>query len=344
MRVLLDMTFARWGPSGTGVYLSRLAPALRAEGVDVVEAINERRGAPGGGAARSLRNFAEDRWWTRVELPRLARRAGVDVLHHPLPAYAPAAPCPQVVTVHDLAFERLPWAFDRRYRAWAHRAHRDAARHAAAVVCPSQSTKRDVRSRWGLPDERVVVAPHGPGQELAVAPDRSPEPRHFLYVGDDEPRKNLVALRVAAATAPLPLVIAGSAGDRHADLAALHAGAAALVHPSLHEGFGLTVLEAMAAGTPVVAGRVPGVAELCADAALLVDVRDPAALGAAMDRVARDAGLRERLAESGLRRAAAFSWARSARAHVEAYETALRARPGEPIRSESGADTLGAGR
>src|SRR3954447_17454967 len=104
MRVLLDTTFARRGPSGTGVYLTRLAPALRALGVEVIQAANERRGAPGGGTAQSLRNLAADSWWTRVELARLARECGADVLHHPLPAHAPSAPCPQVVTVHDLAF------------------------------------------------------------------------------------------------------------------------------------------------------------------------------------------------------------------------------------------------
>jgi glycosyltransferase involved in cell wall biosynthesis len=325
MRVLLDTTFARRGASGTGVYLGHLAPALRALGVDVVEAVNDRRGAPGGGTAQSLRNLAEDRWWTRVELPRLARDADCDVLHHPLPAHSASAPCPQVVTVHDLAFERLPWAFDPRFRVWAHRTHRAAAREATAIVCPSNATARDIRARWAVPAERIVVAPHGPGQELAVSADRG-APRHFLYVGDDEPRKNLAALRAAAADAPLPLVLAGAASAAPAaapDLAALHAGAAALVHPSLHEGFGLTVLEAMAAGTPVIAGRVPGVAELCGDAALLVDVRDPAALAAAMRRVAEDAGLRADLSARGLRRAAEFSWERSARAHVEAYERAL---------------------
>ena len=121
MRVLLDVTYARRGPSGTGIYLTELASALRADGVDVVEAPNERRRPPGAGSAR---NLATDAWWTQVELPRLARRAGADVLHHPLPALARRAPCPQVVTIHDLAFLRLPEAFDPRFRRYAARAHR----------------------------------------------------------------------------------------------------------------------------------------------------------------------------------------------------------------------------
>jgi glycosyltransferase involved in cell wall biosynthesis len=95
------------------------------------------------------------------------------------------------------------------------------------------------------------------------------------------------------------------------------------VHPSLHEGFGLTPLEAMSAGTPVVAARSPGVTEVCGDAVVYVDPHDPAALAAELGRVASDEGLRRDLTERGRRQAASFSWARSARAHVEAYTLAV---------------------
>src|SRR5207244_1400892 len=156
-----------------------------------------------------------------------------------------------------------------------------------------------------------VVAPLGPGQEIGVdAPDA--ERAHLLYVGDDEPRKNLPVLLEAygryreQATEPLPLVLAGSAtGDRpgvvvehhpgRERLAELYAGAVALLHPSLYEGFGLTPLEAMSAGTPVVAGRSPGVEEVCGDAARYTDPRDPAALAVAIAEVARLPELRREL-------------------------------------------------
>jgi glycosyltransferase involved in cell wall biosynthesis len=332
VRVLIDTTFARRGPSGTGVYVERLVAALRELGVDVVEAANERRRPPGGGGARSALNLAADRWWIGVELARRAREANADVVHHPLPAYSRAIGCPQVVTVHDLAFERLPDHFDARWGAYARRVHRRAARRAGAVVAVSQTTATDVMARWGVARERIVVAPHGPGQEPAQ-PSRPDQARHFLYVGDDEPRKNLALLtaahrlyREAAGGAALPLVLAGAAGDERPDadrLAALYAGAAALVHPALHEGFGLTPLEAMSAGTPVIAARSSGVVEVCEDAAVYVDPRDPRALAAELARVAGDEGLRSELSERGRRRAAAFSWARSARRHIEAYTLAI---------------------
>jgi glycosyltransferase involved in cell wall biosynthesis len=340
MRVLLDTTFALRGPTGTGVYLRRLVPALEALGVEVVEAANQARRPPAGGGLGSLRNAASDRWWTTVELPRRAAAARADVLHHALPAVAPAWSPPQVVTLHDLAFERLPDAFDPRFRAFARRVHRAAARRARAVVCVSESTARDARALWGIAPERIVVAPHGPGQVDAVGAESA---EHLLYVGDAEPRKNLPVLLAGYAEHrrrsgdALPLVLAGTASAAApgvrveprpdaAGLAGLYRRAAVLVLPSLHEGFGMTALEAMAAGVPVVAARAPGVTETCAGAARYFDPRDPDALADALGEVTADPGVRERLVAAGRERAATFSWERSARAHLRAYTLATQAR------------------
>ena len=334
MRVLLDTSYALRGPSGTAVYLERLARALRTEGVDVVEAADERRRPPAGGGAGSVRNLAHDAWWTQVALPRRAREAGADVLHHPLPALARRAPCAQVVTLHDLAFERLPDRFAPAFRRWATLTHRVAARGAAAVVCGSHTPRRDALARWGLDPARIVGAPHGPGQEPQLAAARA---EHFLYVGDDEPRKNLALLleaharyRRLAGAGALELVLAGRAQacqegvrcEPAPELARLLGASAALVHPALHEGFGLTALEAMQAGVPVIAARAPGLTETCADAVLYVDPYDADGLARALAAVAGDARLRAELAERGRERAAAFSWRASARAHIEAYTLA----------------------
>lgn len=324
MRLLIDTTFALRGPSGTAVYLDRLAAALRAAGVDVVEAANAARRPPAGGGPGSVRNLLADRRWVRRELPRRAAQAGADVLHHPLPAWSPRAPCPQVVTVHDLAFETHPERFGRGFAVWARHAHRAAARRADAVICVSEATAGLVRERWGVPAERIVVAHHGPGQAL---PDAAPrEPAHVLYVGDDEPRKNLGLLCEAAARFPaLPVRIAGRAGEQvdAATLAELYAGALALVHPSVDEGFGLVPLEAMTAGTPVVAVRTAAVEEVCGDAAIYVDAGDAPGLAAALERLHAEPALRADVIARGRERAARFDWAASARAHVGAYERAL---------------------
>ncbi len=335
MRVLLDTSYALRGPSGTAVYLERLSGALRAEGVDLVEAADERRPPPAGGGVHSARNLARDTWWTQVALPRRARETGADILHHPLPALAHHAPCPQVVTIHDLAFERLPEHFTPAFRRWSSVTHRRAARGAQGVVCVSQTTRRDAMARWGLDGARTLVAAHGPGQELDVCRVGA---EHVLYIGDDEPRKNLALLleaharyRAQAGEGALDLVLAGRASarqdgvrcERRPDLGALLGAAAALVHPSLHEGFGLTALEAMQAGVPVIAARSPGLVETCAEAVLYVDPYDAGALARELARVAHDPALRAELAGLGCERAAAFTWRASARAHIEAYTLAI---------------------
>jgi glycosyltransferase involved in cell wall biosynthesis len=161
-----------------------------------------------------------------------------------------------------------------------------------------------------------------------------------LFVGDTEPRKNLAGLLAAYAAyrttvaEPAELVLAGAAAAAAREpgvtgvpapspeqLAALLDGARALVHPSLHEGFGLPLLEAMARGVPVAAVASAGASEVCGPAALLVE---PDGLAEAVGRVAGDAALRADLAERGRERAGRFSWQASARAHMRAYTLALR--------------------
>jgi glycosyltransferase involved in cell wall biosynthesis len=338
--VLIDTTYSRRAPhSGTAVYIQKLCEELRRlDVIELLEVENRRRRPPAGGGLGSVRNLLVDRWWTGVELPRLARAARADVIHHALPAYSRRATVPQVVTVTDLAYERLPECFDRSFRIYAARTNRAAALAAAAVICISETTATDVRELWGVSPERTVVARLGPGQGLA-APEG--EGTHLLYVGDDEPRKNLAMLIEAyriyrdGNREPLPLVLAGSASaagpgiivERHPGverLARLYADAVALVHPSLYEGFGLTALEAMSAGVPVIAADAPGVTEVCAEAVRYADPHDPRTFADAIGEVAASPELRRQLAERGVRRAEAFSWTRCARAHVDAYSLAQK--------------------
>jgi glycosyltransferase involved in cell wall biosynthesis len=371
VKVLLDTSYARRGASGTATYVERLAAGLDELNVEVVAVADDGRPAPGGGGWRSARNAVRDRWWLDVALPRLAARHAVDVVHHPLPAaFRPrrsTAGIAQVITVHDLAFELLPDAFDPRFARWASRTHRAAALRADAVVAVSRTTAGDVRERWEVPVDRIVVAPHGPGQwrardirhgETVRSRPTGPERPYLLYVGDDEPRKDLPTLRAAHALlrdrlgdATPDLVLAGQvraperdarqraaagagadrigARERRVDapdrdgLLALMDGALALVHPALHEGVGLTPLEAMARGLPVVVAASPGLTETCQDAAAYFPPGDADALADVLEALVPDARRREALAVAGRRVAGDRSWTIAARRHVEAYTLAV---------------------
>ena len=341
VRVLLDTTFALRGPSGTATYLAQLGPALERLGVEVVAVGDTGRPAPAGGGLGSARNLGRDQRWLHETLPRVAHGHGCDVLHHPLPALAARCPVAQVVTVHDLAFEAFPQHFAPAFRRWARATHRVAARRADAVVAVSRTTAAELELRWKVPPHRVEVARHGPGPSALERLPRAAAPRCFLYVGDLEPRKQLGLLleayaryrRALADVPPLDLVLVGSgapppapgvrsvgrASDR--ELAELQAHAAALVHPSVHEGFGLTVLEAMSAGTPVLAYPSDGVREIGGDVVLYAD--DALSMADGLAAFHLDPSLRADRSERGRRRAATFSWARSARAHAAAYAAAI---------------------
>jgi glycosyltransferase involved in cell wall biosynthesis len=360
VRVLIDMTYAARAPlSGTAVYLESLIRELAEQGeVEIEQASNERRAAAGGGGVGSARNAAVDAWWAEMELPRIARRAKADVIHHALPARAHGRAIPQVVTVYDLAFEVLPGMFDSRFATYAHLTYRQATTSADGVIAISATTAKEVTHRWRVPESRITVAALGPGQPLPVVPAR--ERTHFLYVGDSEPRKDLTTLLIAyrdyrggqlaavSQTAaevthqspggPLPLILAGHVEDPELPgvsveravgrerLAELYAGAVALVHPAVYEGFGLTVLEAMSVGTPVIAAASAAAIEIGGDAVAQYPPGDRAALTEALTRLGADAAEQARLAVAGLERATRFSWAECARAHTSAYSLAVQSR------------------
>jgi glycosyltransferase involved in cell wall biosynthesis len=321
---------------------------------------------PPGSLVASTRRLAwPGRLLTRawVTLRRPALPAGLlerlDLVHATSAAVPPTRGRPLVATVHDLAFRHYPEAYPAAGRRYHDRSARIVAGEAARVLVPSEATARDLAELYGVDRGRVTITPLG--VEVPDEPDHAGARRllgelgvrgpFLLVVGTLEPRKNLPRLLAAfgEVTDELPdhwlvvvgpvgwgprlrptwdsvrIKLAGRVGDRL--LHALYQAADGLAYPSLYEGFGLPVLEAMANGTPVLTSDCSSLPEVAGGAALLVDPLDRAAIAAGLVRLAGDAALRDRLTEAGRRRAAGFSWRTTAAATWATYrEVAERAR------------------
>ncbi|HEY5188700.1 MAG TPA: glycosyltransferase family 1 protein [Solirubrobacteraceae bacterium] len=285
------------------------------------------------------RRRAAAQGWEQTALPARAALMRAGLIFSPA-NLAPLLWPRNVLVVHDAAVLREPGAYSRAYRMWHRYAGLTCARRALRVITVSEFSRRELTGLVGLDPARVVVIGGGvsesfhPGADAgAVARRLGLERPYVLTIATDDRRKNLPALAETAVQLGglgIELVHAGdtrpyfaAAGDEgamrslgyvaDADLPGLYAGARAFVLPSRYEGFGLTCLEAMASGVPVVAADRAALPETCGDAAELVDPDDTAALAAAVVRAAIDEELRSRLRAAGLRRAAQFTWERAAR-------------------------------
>jgi glycosyltransferase involved in cell wall biosynthesis len=277
--------------------------------------------------------------WEQVVLPARSRRLGAAALLCPA-NLAPVAFTRTVVVIHDAAALRHPGWYSRAYAAWQRLVLPAVARRAARVLTVSEFSRAELVALLGLEPDRIAVVPGGVGERFGPDADAAGARRslalerpYVLCVASHTARKNLAALVPAAhalAAEGVELVVAGGhrpqfapepglAGLRllgHVDdalLPGLYAGAAAFALPSRYEGFGLTALEAMASGTPVVAAAAGALPETCGDAALLVEP-DGEAFAAALAYLVHDRGERDRLRAAGIGRAAAFSWDATARA------------------------------
>jgi glycosyltransferase involved in cell wall biosynthesis len=304
---------------GWGRYAAELERALPA--FVRLEAVREGGRGP---------EFVFEQWG----LPGRLRSMQADVVHAPNCFLPLVRPCPGVVTVHDLAFEEHPDDFSRRtglkYRVLTPRAVRSAER----VICVSQFTADDVCTRYGADPAKVRVVLNAPALAIGDAPVPDGEP-YIVTVGDLRRKKNLDRLVAAwrAARTGHRLIVAGlGRAPWHdveapgylpdAELDALIRGADLLVHPSLYEGFGLVVAEAMRRGVPVACSATTALGELGAGAAELFDPLDVDAIAGAMQRaLAR----REELARLGRERAAGLSWERAARETAAVYAEAVAA-------------------
>ncbi len=272
--------------------------------------------------------------WEQLTLPAQAARIRAGLVFSPA-NLAPLAWPRNVLVMHDAAVLREPAGYSRAYRTWHRHFGLQAARRALAVITVSEFSRRELIAAGGLDPDRLVVIGGGVGEHFtpgAPSPDRAARlglvRPYVLTVATADIRKNLAALAPAAAalqSAGLELVWAGDTrpyfrqaepvgGVRSVgyvddeDLLSLYRGATAFVLPSRYEGFGLTCLEAMACGVPVVAADRGALPETCGDAALLVDPDRPDALADAIVRAVADQGLRDRLRLAGLRRAKRYDW------------------------------------
>lgn len=297
--------------------------------------------------------------WEQSMLPVVLRRLGADVLHAPAFVGPLLAPCPQVITVHDLSFLRYPEFFRPGNRIYLRTMTGLACRRAGAVIAVSDFTAREVVELLGVDAGRVVTIHHGlaprfrplPEEDVARFRQEQGLPDRFvLFMGTLEPRKNLVQLVRAFARLDDPglhLVLAGARGwyydsifaevERLAVADRVHFpgyvpvetqafwynAAHAFAYISVYEGFGMPVLEALACGVPTLTSSTTSLPEVGGDAVITAPPGNEAALVDALDRVVHDVALRTQLRQHGIRRVANFSWQAAAAQTAGVYRTVL---------------------
>jgi len=300
--------------------------------------------------------------WELLHFDRMLRQDGIDLYHGPANFLPPRKSCPFVLTLHDLVYFHNPGrTFFLRAKYWQYYI-RSTWRMADAILTVSEFSKREIIRYLGVPADMIHVVHNGVDQRfLTPAPASEREAMraanrldfpYILYVGRLDPDKNVdalieaYALLLARGLKDWKLVIAGAKefrtsttfglvekfklqdrvvftghiGEDH--LVPLYQEAAAFCYPSLNEGFGLPVLEAMAAGAPTVTSNVSSLPEVAGDAAATVDPRSPAAIADALQRLlTTDEGPAAR--ERGIARARTFTWSRAAAQKLEVYEKVL---------------------
>jgi len=323
MKVAVDVTPLELTRAGTARYLGSLLPRVERE-----VTVERLRGFAAGKAGTLWLDLA---WYPHV-LPHRAH--GADVLHCPTYRGPVRSRVPVVVTVHDLAVFRHPEAFPPWTRTYSRVVVPSVLRAARIVAAVSEFTAGELETVLRVPRERIRVVPNAADATFTEAGPRE-EGDYVLAVGTLEPRKNLARTIAAAQRLGVELRVAGARGwggvEARGDgvrwegevgdeqLARLYRGALCVVYPSLYEGFGIPVLEAMACGAPVVTSRGGATEEVAGGAAVLVDPHDVSSIAAGIEEaIAR----RDELRAAGLRRTSAYSWDASARLLVQAYEDA----------------------
>ena len=296
--------------------------------------------------------------WEQSVLPLRLKQKRIDVCHGATFVTPLLKTCGHVVSIHDMTFHLTPERHSLLKRAYFRAMIPQMARRSERVIAISESTKRDLVSLLEIKEEKICVTHLGVDKRFRPVTDEQEltrvrqkyklSPKYILYVGLIEPRKNVETLVDAYHADSLhtefELVLAGNLGwgyrpllkkvaNSHvrnrirmpgyvadADLPALFSMAATFVYPSVYEGFGLPVLEAMACGAPVITSQVSSLPEVAGDAAILVDPTDPKSLASALQKALADEHLRKSLSERGIQRAQLFTWEKTAQKTLGVYK------------------------
>jgi glycosyltransferase involved in cell wall biosynthesis len=348
--VLVDGRMARRRRTGIATYINELRHEMeRRPASDLrVEWVFGPPGLPRLGRVTSFGNLVLDVVWLHVLLPFIAFRRRAAVLHAPVNWGPWWGTCPLVVTMHDLAWERVPEAFPEGFRRYARTFARRTVKRARRVIAVSESTASDLHEIYGVPKEKLRVVHNG--VDVDPRPPGRREP-FVLSVGVLEERKRIAELveghaRYLASAPPEPppcrlVVVGGPGGDeervraaagpgceirgfiRREELFDLYRRATLLAYPSAYEGFGLPVVEAMAHGCPVLCARNSALVEVGGESAIFLDDTSPEGIAEALAEVLADRAALAARGEAGREEAGRFSWAAAVTATRDVYRRAL---------------------
>jgi glycosyltransferase involved in cell wall biosynthesis len=365
LRVAWDNCLAGQDKAGTGVYAARLLEQFANQPELQMDVLNGWRHLRRGRIAAF--GAGGDVFWTHAGLPALLWKRGADLLHAPAFVAPVISPCPVVTTIHDITYLLYPSHFSRWWTAYLRLVMPPAVRSAAAIICGSENSKRDIVKAYGIGGDKVRVVPYGvdhgrfhPGATLERdwAQTLGIRDGYVLHVGTFSYRKNIPTLlhaiahlRTKGKWGDRQVVLAGShrlsikgghevletireldltgsviltghVPDEH--VAGLYAHASMLVVPSLYEGFGFPVLEAMAVGTPVVCSDTSSLPEVAGDAALFFPPNDQHALAGAMQDLFQNPSIAKQLHRKGFEQARQFTWERAAEQTLGIYREIAR--------------------
>ncbi|MBD2199024.1 MULTISPECIES: glycosyltransferase family 4 protein [Calothrix] len=350
MSILANLSFAPTQPTGWLSYSLNLLPALKDLEINVLSPMEiadvKCYKSPSNITTEfGIKGHYKRLLWTQFYLPKVYQRLKSTLLFSPIPEAPLFSNCSYIITAHDLIALRFPQYFSLSQRIYCNYYIAAVSQQSEHIICNSLNTAQDLISFLGVTEDKITPIP------LAYDSNNFfdlnlPKQNYFLHLGRHNPHKNPARLITAFANLPnnsnYELWLAGPSDKRYtptlqaqaeelgianqvkfldyvaySELPKIINSAIALVFPSLWEGFGLPVLEAMACGTPVITSNISSLPEVAGDAAILINPYDTGEITAAMQAVANDSGLRSRLSVQGIARAKEFSWEKTGKATAE---------------------------